>query len=94
MVEWSKKKRNEEVIFDLRNERQKANTKLNRMGYTFRRYCDIWKDRPRIIASKKENADNWKASVQYIKKVEQILFIRPSSEQDKFIELCFYDGKK
>ena len=40
------------------------------MGYTFRRYCDIWKDRPRIIASKKENADNWKASVQYIKKVE------------------------
>ena len=54
----------------------------------------MWNDRPRIIASKNVNADNWKSSVQYIKKVGQILFIRPSSEQEEYIELCFYDGKK
>ena len=87
--------KSEVVIFDLREEREKANVRFNRQVTTFKQgRSDIWLDRPCIVNSKKTEISRWKASIDHIKKVSQILFIKPSSEDKNQIELGFYDDQK
>ena len=87
--------KSEVVIFDLREEREKANVRLNRQVTTFKQgRSDIWLDRPYIVKSAKTDISRWKSSIYHIKKVNQILFIKPSSEDKNRIELSFYDDQK
>ena len=47
LVDWKQTMKSEVVIFDLREEREKANVRLNRQVTTFKQgRSDIWLDRP------------------------------------------------
>ena len=79
LVDWKQTMKSEVVIFDLREEREKANVRLNRQVTTFKQgRSDIWLDRPYIVKSAKTEISRWKSSIYHIKKVNQILFIKPS----------------
>ena len=93
MTDPSKTRKVEEVILDLRNEIQKANSK-NKSCFTFNVLSNIWEDRPKIIAQKKTDLCNWKATIYLIKKTNQVLFIKPSHSDAEPIELCFYDANR
>ena len=43
-------KRKEQVIFDLRDEKEQDDVKKNRLTDTFKRHnCDVWQDRPELM---------------------------------------------
>ena len=78
---WENVEKQDQMIFDLRDEEEKKHFFKCREPFTFKKTnFNVWKERPQLINRECVMAKNWRPSVHFIKKQNIIVFIALASE--------------
>ena len=83
--DWSDVTLREQIILDMRNEIDKENVRLNRNINTFKADdCDVFQDRPEIIAYEQVTPCDWRPSVHHLESIKQIVQITADTGDKMF----------
>ena len=70
----------EQMILDLRSVLNKELDQQNKNTRTFKSECDLWNDRPELVWAETVQVTEWRSSVHYLPRTDQILHLVPDEK--------------
>ena len=89
---WGDVEKPEQVIFDMRTEKEKQCVQKNRNAHTFRNECDVWQDRPQLMSFETVPYNNFRPTVHYLKGQNRIVHITVDYENPQMASFVFFEG--